>query len=150
MFTVRVARKNFLQQYNYAPSATVSKSFRICWLLLVIAKKGQGELPDITVLFVVGTWWGRDVMLSTDLGCPWTKEMLLFCLLHSSLRQVRCQVPPPCPRGRGYFCSDPIPRTRVGFWKSRQEPSYSLTAEDQSPGWVQITDYTPESWPADS
>lgn len=107
--------KNFLWQNNYAPSVTVSKSFRICWLLLVIAKKkGQEELPDIKVLSVAVILLSQDLMLNTDPG--------LCC---------------PCSRRCCYSaCTNPSPPWKASGARPGEEAYFCFQAHVQSQGCI--------------
>lgn len=99
-------------------------------------QKGQETLPDTSVPFVVVTLLSRDVTLST------APQVVL------EPRQCGpsgCPCPSPCkmsgahPGEEAISVSRPISRTGGVFWKSRQEPCSSLTADERIPSWAQIT-----------
>ena len=137
MFTnVRTAGKNSLQKNHDAPPVTVGKDFRIGWLLLGIAKKGQEELPDITVLSVEVTLLSRD--LSPAPGLSQNKQMLLFCLLHASLFHVRWQV--PTQRKMLFLFLSPFPEPHVQTETILQTDSWRAESK------LGI-DYTPKNQP---
>lgn len=146
MFTnVRIAGKNFLQKSHNAPSVTVSKDFRIGWLLLGIAKKGQEELSDITVLFFVVTLLSRDLSSAPRLSL--NKEMLLFCILHASLFHVRWQV--PTQRKMLFLFLSPFPEPHVQTETILQTDSWRADSRlgiDYTPK-NQLRSCFPAGWP---